>query len=315
MSVGKGGRLHSFQVFRFFLFLALISLFGFSGAYAAELNWVSLDGRSPVSETAVKTSAQQPDGVTLNFTLPGYYTKKVSVRGQEFTSIELPSSGHLQEVGKASLPTYGRLIAVPAGAKVRAELISAEYDVVDAGQVYPCQPDWKRCGGERPPFAFDADAYASSELFPNELFEVSQPMIMRGLTMVRINTHPFLYVPSEGRLLVYRSMNIRLTYDRKVGREAALTRKMSAPFAEIFRDEVLDSTRYMPLRSAASDAGLLLIITHASFYGQMQSYAEIRHRAALPTVVTSLADIGNGSKEAIRDYIADAYNNWAGRPP
>ena len=76
------------------------------------------------------------------------------------------------------------------------------------------------------------------------------------------------------------------------------------------------------LQAAATPGADYIIITHADFKAAIQPLADSAHPArGLRVRVVDVQDVydefGGGlmSAEAIRDFVAYAYNNWTGRPP
>ena len=86
---------------------------------------------------AVRVTDSSPAGVELSFSLPALGVEEVQVDGAAFQLVTIPGGGESGEIGSPAVPTFGRLIAIPAQGDVRIVTIVEEEE--DAERV-PSSP-------------------------------------------------------------------------------------------------------------------------------------------------------------------------------
>ncbi len=107
--------------------LSLIVILSVSSAtFAAENDWVALDGVSRQSSPKLEIVAATTESFELRFTLPGLLRSPISTRGGEFTRLTVEDGGVWGDIGHPELPAVRKLISIPYGAECRLQIVYLE---------------------------------------------------------------------------------------------------------------------------------------------------------------------------------------------
>ena len=163
--------------------------------------------------TPVASQGELRGSITL--TLPaGDYHLATDAGGYDHLSID--GFGTLGPEGAPSLPTRTFLIALPPGAKVTAAHFSPAEPVALPG-TYRLAPIPPAGSGADPDGSPSAPPQAPASLpaeepYPTHVGHYRGQGQWRRYTYARVAFHPFQYVPGNGRLVHYPSLNVTLDY-------------------------------------------------------------------------------------------------------
>ena len=235
----------------------------------------------------------------------------ISTPGRSGFEVEIPGEGHTSVQGVPSLPKVSRMVAVPAQVRVRLEYVYGEVDVYEniellptmEGPVYDLAPDAE--------LVYDAEIYDADRLFPGELVELGEPVIMRDLRLIRVTVNPLRYNPVDRRLELYRHVEVTLRYEEEgtINTKPVEPSKVSRSFAQIYRHRVVNF-RHLDLE-VDDEWGSLLIIApnNATVLSYVQYLADWKIRKGFTTVVADLSQTG-GSSSQIKSFIQQAYDTY-----
>lgn len=165
-------------------------------------------------------------GVLVEWEAPSYrLTTVVGDDGQTYTRVELEPTvvGYVNgdTPGWPSLPSLGKLVALPPSGEYGLELIEAVYHTVPLD--YPVEPAPTQAplqfdaSGQplrvAPVFTRDEAAYASAAPFPAEPVTLGDAVWMRDHRLVRLTFSPFRYRPAQGTLDVVRHLRVRVWWE------------------------------------------------------------------------------------------------------
>ncbi len=142
-------------------FLVMLSLvLGVASAPAADGNVTTLaltPGGTPGAPriTIIEQSART---LTLQLEIPSLDVSQVEVGGRSFATLAMDGAEVLGDLGRAGLPVYTRLVALPAGAAARVTVTGKQMAPLPAMTLAPVQAERER-GKAAPGFAFDAAWY------------------------------------------------------------------------------------------------------------------------------------------------------------
>lgn len=116
--------------------------------------------------------------------------------------------------GAPSLPYYSALVALPPGARVRAEVttgptLSTPVDAPAATLTELDFTSWATANGEVPGVVVPG---APAGIFPEVRYELSAPAVLRDLRVVRLALYPLRYDAATGVLHETRQFDVRLTF-------------------------------------------------------------------------------------------------------
>jgi len=273
--------------------------------------------------------------------------------GLPYTILEAPGWAQTEEPGQPQLPFASALAVVPPTGDVTLHVPVLErtrrplpHPVLPARAPVPVGDpptgvEWA--------WARDERAYAGTGLHPADAVTLEEVGWLRGRRLVRLTFHPLRFDPAGGALEVVRRVRVELRFQCQplgTAQEMAASEggwARNDPFIPVLQYSVINPaqvTRFarpervtsVPSTSLAGPtaptltladppAGAdYLIIAHSDFIAAVAPLAA--HRVAsdslrvFSTTVKAVYDAYSGGQvdpEAIRSYVAHAYNNWT--PP
>ena len=191
-----------------------------------------LNGPEVGAEVLVASS--DASGTVVEFLLRGVRAEERAAGSEAFSVLSIPERGTTTEVGRPELPVVRAMVAVPAGAAVRATVLEASSSTYPGFRVRPFQPpEVDGLSGYRG-LLIDEEFYSRDGFYPEELVEVGPPGIWRDLVVVELQANPVAFNPGTGELRVYDRILVRLDYEGGV-----LAKETAEPkFARIYRDVI-----------------------------------------------------------------------------
>ena len=238
--------MYGFAQKTFFLFL-LVVLGLFSSAGTAERNDALqlLSSGSSHVEFKFMPSPWQSDTLTVS---SGRYGRIV------FDGAELQG-----EVGAAALPCRVLTVAVPLQGRVDVQVVEAPYEEKSTLALLPI-PELRSQEPER--YERDQAWYSQDRFYPAEIVQVHEPSWLRAQRVVRVVVQPLQYNPAQGRVRLYRSVQVRVTFSGGSAGSASAVSKEE----EIYKAALLnyDQGRQWraPAPSRLSKSGRLLDTTN-----------------------------------------------------
>ncbi len=249
--------------------------------------------------------------IVVECTLPPMTMETVSAGGSVYTKVEVADSGTGGNEGAPRLPVLRRLLEVPVGAAWSVSVESPEFrEIPLTSPVLPLQPVQYRTAPE-PPFVLDAAAYSQTGFPETPLAELQELGTMRQHRLALLRVDAVQYDPARRVLRVLDRARVRIEFRPTTAPMLAAEReRLRSPiFDEITHRLVLNAT---PLRYEPGPPVGLLVVSAAEFADDpiLAAFLAAKARRGLHVTHVSTAEIG-GSATEIRDYIRDAFWNWA----
>ncbi|MEZ4386427.1 MAG: C25 family cysteine peptidase [Candidatus Krumholzibacteriia bacterium] len=251
----------------------------------------------------VEIKHQDAGGLTLELVLDGLTREAVTRDGRSFTRLDLADGGSAGADGQAALPTYSRLVALPAGVGVSARVVVQETRSLGTMTLEPAAPIVDR---DKAAPAFDAGWYAAAPVFGPGV-SVGEPALMHGLRVVPVTFRPVGYDPASGEVTVASRLTVEVTFAGHDGRndKAATPRLIPESFATMFEDEVVGFVRDA---SVATGPGTYILIcpNNPAVVSIVESLAQWRRRQGYTVQVVTTATTGT-TNTAIKAWLQDRY--------
>jgi len=254
-------------------------------------------------------------GITGEISISGVWLEPVAMQGNEFTRLTIPGSGYTDVVGEPLLPVVRRLLTVPEGVQLTAEIDGLPRqlplaDVVMDRPLLPLQESVEKLPGalDNATLQFSAAAYLTDGFAPATSIRLVESGYLAGQRLVMLEVAPISYNPVSETISIYDSLTFNVGFK---GGETAYTALTVAKDAALQHLPVEVPNVEAP--AFATDPGRLLIVVHDDFVANMTPY--IAHKTGLGWTVdvadTSTAGTTNG---IIRSYIQSRYDDLATRP-
>ncbi len=261
-------------------------------------------------------------GVSVDYSVKTFTLEKIEIDGQEMNSVLLTGAFLFNEAGAPNLPGYSRYIAIPQGAVPRLNILSLRIETIENVEVAPAPVIPK---DDQPgPLVYQKNnqIYHTDALYPAEPVMLGTPGKIRGVDVVLLGVTPFQYNPVTKKLIVYRDLKIRITFEGGNGNfgDNRLRSRWWDPILEdaIFNYASLPVMDYSLQQNSNTDIPgyeYLIICPNGNEFQQWaDSIRRFRQQQGITTTVKTLTDVGGNSTTAIENYINTAYNTWTPPP-
>jgi len=297
-------RLACFVLVMVSLVLAVVSVAA-AGENPTTLSLTPGDAPGVPKVTIIDQTAR---GMTLQLDIPSVDLFEVEVGGRPFATLALDGAEVVGDLGRAGLPVYTRLVALPVGAAARVTVTGRQMASLPAMTLAPVQAELEP-GKAAPAFAFDAAWYGRASR-TEVTASAGEPGLMRGVRVVPVSISPVSYDPATGEISVARTMTIEVDFTGRDTRNnpTGPARLIPESFANIFEDAVVG---YVRGDDVATGPGSYLYIcpNNAAVTAALQPLVNWRARQGYRVVVATTAEAGTTST-AIKAFIQAAYNTY-----
>jgi len=296
-------------------------LFAFASLLWAEADptWILL---TPGVEKAPQLNLLESDFDQLIFEIqiPGIWSEEIITKGGNFALLSIPNEGASGVIGQPNLPVITRMVQIPFGAKVSLSLESLqviEKSLEELGikqRIVPVQPPVPKIEGawEEAEFVINEGYYQQNAFLPEEQLKLGEIGIIRGHRFATVSIYPVAYNSQTGRLRIYSDLKIKLTFSGsdRIATQNQLYRYASPPFEKLCQKLFVNYKTYQTMVKGAPQLPIeYLIITHQNFYSNLADLVEWKTQKGFHVTVAQVPSIGS-TKEGIKSYIEDAYDNW-----
>lgn len=281
--------------------------------------WVSF-GSGQEAPPTVSVLSSDLASLTIRVAVPGVLAETVETERGSFTRLSLPDYGQTSVIGEALLPTICEFVELPFGAEASVRVLNVERATASLRAlgiehpIVPVQPPVEKVPGalERAGFVLSSAYYSEDSLHPAEIARAGAPHTMRGHTFADLEVHPVRYNPARGEIEYVTEVELAVDF---TGGDAGETRHLIDRYSNGFvdriaRDMFINHDAFAPRYDIPLPIGYL-IITHDDFYDAILPLAAWKEAKGHQTTVTKTSEIpGGATKENIKAYIEDAYDNW-----
>jgi hypothetical protein len=283
---------------------ALISV----SAWAQRINFEGARGTAATLQTSVLPATRGPSGVEVTLAVPGLDVDAVA---DGFDAVRVEGLVPLQNFGSPELVTTGSLIAVPEGYEPSLTVVSQKSQSLEHVRVQPAQRQW-RCNGDRlNTFSFNSELYASRALYPATNIRLEEVGRLQGLRLVRLAFYPLQMEMGTNRLRVTTSADVRVTL-RQTG-ERSMPVLLTKSYYQIARHLTANGRALAGTVRAAAGAETMLIVTADELKDSLQPLVDWKTARGLNVEVVTLTQAG-GTREAVKTYLQNYYNNHTPKP-
>ena len=291
--------------------LALASPCGASGAFATGPAEILFLGDSLAGEgiPEVRVIARGADGIRIACHLPQLSVQPMSAGGETFQLLAIEGGGVSGAAGQPMLPTFSRLIEIPAEAGITYTVTARETIALQGYRPLPLQPE---DGGE---FVIDRAAYERAGFLGEEPARIGQPAIARGRRVVPITFAPVRYDPSRDLLEVATRIEVEIRY-AGVDLRNALThqpRRIPPSFDRLYHSLIVNYEGPREGQDIAAGSYVLICRDDPNVVALLQPLVEWRTRKGFEVHLATTTETGNTSS-SIQAWLRDAYNNWENPP-
>ncbi|MGF3584491.1 MAG: C25 family peptidase propeptide domain-containing protein, partial [Thermoplasmatota archaeon] len=267
-----------------------------------------------IDESTIEIMVNPPD---LKFS-------SIHTKTRDYTTLELPNEGFTTNIGEAKLPTIVRTIEIPQGAQPQIKIKSTSWEHVSLEglhlpkMVLPVQPSVPKIPNVNQEFVIDEEYYSTNAFLPNEIAKITQIGEIRSHRFAVVEISPVQYNPvsAELKLLTSCILQIDLPDSNMKQTLSTIERYATPSFEQLLQKTFVNYGYYENFAdNPPKDQEGYLIIVYDDFYNNIQTFANWKTSKGFDVTVKKTSEIPGGpTKENIKAYIVDAYNNWPNPP-
>ena len=261
--------------------------------------------------------------LSISFNMQNLLQDRLTTEYGVFSTISIPQSGFIGNIGKPQLPVVTRLIAVPT-LDLSMNIVESQISLSSlVGKVYPAQTPQtdSETGGTK--FIIDEAFYQQDASYPGKLAEIVSEGKIRDISYIKIEFYPVQYNAKQGMATIYDEITIELSWD--ISEPISVESDFDHSYFYNFYENVflnwqgfLENTQIIePIKESSNgfrgEGCDYLIITHPDFQSEINELANWKNSKGFMTKVVDTTIAGSTSTE-IKQYIQDAYDNWDPRP-
>ena len=296
--------------------VALILLFS-TGVSAFHATNTSISTKS----ISVESTFYEGDLPTIIVTVtpPTLVFGRSTLAGQEFATFDLPDEGVTTVIGEAQLPTICRFIEIPQGANPELIVESISWQITSLAAldlpstIIPVQPSLVKIEGASVEFAMNNMYYTTNAFQPSTFATVNVIGELRGRNIGFLEISPVQYNPVSGELRIMTQCQVRINLPGSdlVRTAEKIDRYTTSSFEQLFTASFINYGSLLGTERMEPKQEGYLIVVYDAFFDAIQSLATYKESKGFDVTVTMTSEIPSGpTKENIKAYIVDAYNNW-----
>jgi hypothetical protein len=275
--------------------------------------WISLGGEEG-TPPVVKVMESTIDETIIQYELKGYFEEEISIGGKTYVKIWIPEAFPILERGMPDLPKIVESIVIPDDALMGYDIILDETLESKTKPVAPSKGHFTR--NKNPddiPFIFST-FYDGEGYYPERVFLLSEPYILRDLRGISLHFMPIQYNPSLGILRIHKKFVVKLKEIGKDKRNIKIRKnnKISKEFLGIYRSHFINFEWVDSKYNLIPEPGRLLVITYSSFLNGIIPFVEWKKQKGIPTKLALYPDSTGSGANSIKNYIQNEYNSPEG---
>ncbi len=255
-------------------------------------------------------------GVEINYSTRQFQMDDIDINGAVMKKIVLQGVFLPNNEGAPDLPGMSRYIAVPQGAQVSFNITASRTEHYSNIEVSPAPRI--PLDTEPPPLEYKKNIgiYSKDSFYPESPVILSPPMKIRGVDARIIGITPFQYNPVTKELIVYRDLNVTVSFSGGSGQfgETRLRNRWWDPILKniFLNSESLPAVNYRHESDSRTEDYEYIIVTpdNPVFLTWADTIKQWRTLQGIRTGIVTLTDLGGNNSALIEDYIDNAYQSW-----
>jgi len=276
----------------------------------------------------------EPGTLEVSFSFPRNGLTITKQNGYDL--LRLKGCEFWNRAGEPQIPVFVGSVALPQGAtfegievlKATRKPLRGNYRILPVQESIPLSEYANTRVAFTPPCP---DIYQAKGYFPNRLFQVTGRGNVMGQEVVNLLIYPVQYSPSDGKVVLYTHIRLRVSYQGgELQKSAQLNISRLNSAQALLRKRVLNPAVVQPvvagkdwqkkkmnIKSSELQPGeyRYVIITSASFAGAFQPLVEWKTKKGVPATIVTTEWIqtnysGRDLAEKIRNCIKDTVASW-----
>lgn len=260
------------------------------------------------------------DETTIKITFnPGEFEfGSVNTEEGMFATIDLPDYNFNFVKGEAKLPVVRKMVEIPQGANptITTKSISWQYASLNElglpSRIVPAQQSVEKIPEPITDFVVNEKYYSSNTFTPEVIAKISDIEEIRSRRFALVEISPIQYNPANGELKLMNSCEITVNLPNSdiISTYEKIKRYSTPSYEQIFETTFANYGFYEKGNLNRNSEGYLFIV-YDNFYEEIQPLVDMKESKGFDVTTTKTSDIpGGATKENIKAYIQEAYDEW-----
>ncbi len=255
--------------------------------------------------------------VSLNYSMKIQYEisefelQQIDQDGKSYDKLNMENAGSMSDPGEPYLPTVSTYYAVEPGKSFSVVVNIQETETIPNVDILPFE-SWEPI---RTGKLVKGDSYVRNALYPENIATVSDPIVMRGLTMVQVSVTPFQYNPVTEELTVIQSVEVELV-EEGVVEMPFIPAKRSRAFEPLYESLVVNYASLSRDEIEYQQPAILYVLPSnltTTMMNQVEELMDWKHRVGYEVNYVNSSNVVN-NRNNLKNYIDDAYETWDNPP-
>jgi len=191
-------------------------------------------------QTGISLKSEAVDGLNVTFSINEFSMIDNEIDGIPMKDIQISGVFLPNNEGSPNLPGFSRYLAIPQGANAVLTIRNYRVETFQGVEIAPAPRI--PLDTEKGPLKYkkNQQVYSENAFYPAQPFLLSEPTKLRGVDAVMLGVTPFQYNPVTKELLVYRDIDIEVTFEGGNGHFGE-DRLRSRWFDPILKDALLNA--------------------------------------------------------------------------
>ena len=265
-------------------------------------NPVTFDGFQAVSLNS---------SMKIQYEISEFELQQIDQDGKSYINLNMENAGSISDPGEPYLPTVSTYYAVEPGKSFSVVVNVQETETIPNVNILPFESWDANLTGK----LVKGDSYAQNALYPETIATVSDPIVLRGLTMVQVSVTPFQYNPITEELTVIQSVEVELVEDGVV-EMPFIPAKRSRAFEPLYESLVVNYASLSRDEIEYQQPAILYVLP-SNLTTTMMNYVEElmdwKHRVGYEVNYVNSSNVVN-NRNNLKNYIDNAYETWDNPP-
>jgi len=267
------------------------------------------------NESGVVLLDQNQNGLTVKMDIGQIEFIPVNTKAGMFILPRIDTFSRSFKVGEPTLPIASRLLSLPFGTKLKAEVLDYTTKEINLTSYHfnvpllPVQPSLAKSQNPASvPFEYNRAVYAKAGAYSLPLASVETLGVMRDTHVGRVAISPFEYNPSANTIKVYTSVTVRVNYTNPSwDKTKAMKKKYGSYFYEGVKSQFLNYDASEAKANLVKYPIKYVIVADRMFESQLAPFIAWKTKKGYKVVVGYTDTIGT-TTTAIKAWIKAIYD-------
>ncbi len=265
-------------------------------------------GLEPINfDESLSVLSSDAEAVSLGFNLTDVTKSTVTKDGETYSTHTMTDAGFTYEYGRPQLPAITRFVVVPPDVGLRLAVESSTPRIVPADYPPALFLDEE--------FPRSDEPYDNRDIYPHEIASMGDPVVIRGVRLVTVTTHPVQYDPISNSYIYHDNIrtDVLFTDEDPVNPAYVPSRKYRSPHFLKFLNSIAINADDVGRDDPSDEApyvGHCLVVAHENCVEYAAEYIEWRRKSGWKMEWLSIPSNISQNMNSVKNRIEDVYEEY-----